>query len=205
MNFEHTAIIVLDPQNDFFAAQGKLYEAMEPVLSKYQVIDNINILLKTGREAGATIIFAPLSFDKGCPEAGNEPYGIMQPVAQSGSFIRGSWGAEIATSINIEESDLTIPKNHISAFENTDLAVQLKKRNIQRIVLCGGLTDVCVETTMRQAYDKRFEVFTIKDATATIDLDKHEQTVEQNFALFSKPLTTQEFVEFTKKITEKAA
>jgi len=205
MNIERTAIIVLDPQNDFFTPNGKLFEAMEPVLSKYQVVKNINTLLEAGRKGGAKIILAPLSFAEGCPEAGPAPYGIMQAVSQAKAFIRGSWGADISELLTVNARDLTIPKNHISAFENTSLEAQLRKDNIENVVLCGGLTDVCVETTMRQAYDKRFNVFTIQDATATIDLEKHEQTVSQNFELFSKPLLTREFIQMINPNDSKAA
>ena len=194
MNIKQTAIIVLDAQNDFFTPNGKLYEAMEPVLKKYQVVANMNKVIETGRNAGATIILAPLFFEQGCPEAGAEPYGIMRPVSESQSFIRGTWGAEIAESISLSTDDLIIPKNHISGFEGTDLETQLRDRNIETVVLCGGLTDVCVETTMRQAYDKRFEVYTVKDATATIDLAKHDLTIEKSYPLFSKPLTAKEFM-----------
>lgn len=205
MSIERTAIIVLDPQNDFFTPQGKLYNAMESVLTKYQIVANINKVLEAGRNAGATIILVPLSFEAGCPEAGSEPYGIMKPIAESKSFIRGTWGAELAESLSTSADDIIIAKNHISGFEGTDLEAQLRDKNIDTVVLCGGLTDVCVETTMRQAYDKRFNVFTITDATATVDLDKHEQTVGQNYQLFSKPLSAQEFIQMFNKWAAKAA
>ena len=205
MNIERTAIIVLDPQNDFFSPKGKFYQAMEPVLSKNQVVSHLNELLEAGRSAGATIILVPLSFEENCPEAGPEPYGIMQPVAQSKILIRGTWGAEVAETLTTNSADVIVHKNHISGFEGTDLEAQLRDRNIETVVLCGGLTDICVESTMREAYDKRFEVFTIKDATATIDLDKHEQTVNQNYLLFSKPLSTQEFIHIIDENRCKAA
>ncbi len=205
MNIERTAIIILDPQNDFFTPQGKLYEAMEPVLTKYQVVANMNRVLEAGRKAGATVMLVPLSFEKGCPEAGPQPYGIMKPIAESESFIRGTWGAELAESLSISSDDLIIPKNHISGFEGTELETQLRNRNIETVVLCGGLTDVCVETTMRQAYDKRFEVITVKDAIATVDLAKHDLTIEQNYPLFSKAMTTQDFIQDIASSSNKAA
>jgi nicotinamidase-related amidase len=205
MSIKRTAIIALDPQNDFFTPQGKFYNAMEPVLTKYQIVANMNKVLEAGRNAGATIILVPLFFDPGCPEAGAEPYGIMKPVAESESFIRGTWGAELAESLSTRAGDIIIPKNHISGFEQTNLEAQLRDKNIDTVVLCGGLTDVCVETTMRQAYDKRFNVFSITDATATVDLDKHEQTIEQSYPLFSKPLSAQEFIQMLDTWSNKAA
>lgn len=205
MNIKRTAIIVLDPQNDFFTPAGKLYEAMEPVLTKYQVVANINRVLEAGRDAGATVILAPLFFEQGCPEAGSEPYGIMKPVAESDSFIRDTWGAKIADSITTGIDDVFVPKNHISGFEGSLLETQLRDRDIETVVLCGGLTDVCVETTMRQAYDKRFEVITITDATATVDLAKHELTLEHNYPLFSKPMTAEEFIQMLAEQSNQAA
>ena len=120
-------------------------------------------------------------------------------------LVKLSFRAEVAETLTTTLADIIVHKNHISGFEGTDLEAQLRDRNIETVVLCGGLTDVCVETTIRQAYDKRFEVFTIKDATATIDLDKHEQTVSQNYLLFSKPLSTQEFIQIIDENGCKAA
>ena len=66
-----------------------------------------------------------------------------------------------------------------------------KEKGITTVILCGLLTDVCVEATMRIAYDKWFEVFTVTDATATLDVNKQEATVETSFPLFSKPVNTE--------------
>lgn len=67
----------------------------------------------------------------------------------------------------------------------------LKDKGITTIVLCGLLSDICIEGTMRDAYSKGFKVFTLTDATATLSLDKQEITTEHIYPLFSKIINTE--------------
>jgi nicotinamidase-related amidase len=78
----NTAIIVLDPQNDLTNSSGKLFPATEAVLNKYDVINNINTLTRQYRDAGATIIYSPIVFSEGYPEAGENPYGVIASVIE---------------------------------------------------------------------------------------------------------------------------
>ena len=190
MNVNKTAIILIDPQNDFLSEEGKLYSAVEPALAKNEVIKKLNYLLSASHKANMTVIHIPIVFDKESLEKGEELYGIMAPVAEAGGFIRGTKGAAIADVLDKADTDIVIEKNHICAFEETNLEQFLNKKGITTVILCGLLTDVCVEATMRIAYDKGFEVFTVTDATATLGIEKQESTIENNFPLFSKPIST---------------
>jgi len=80
-----------------------------------------------------TVIHTPIVFDKDSFSGAEELYGIMAPVAESGGFIRGTNGAEVATGVlNMAETDIIIEKNHICAFEETDLDQILKEKGITR-------------------------------------------------------------------------
>jgi ureidoacrylate peracid hydrolase len=191
MTATNTALIVMDPQNDLISQQGILYGATEPTLSKNGVITNINRLIDDYRVAGASIIFSPITFSEDYREAGDNPYGVVAAVAGNKAMIRETWGGDIADFLHRETSDPVIERSKIIAFEGTGLEALLREKGITRIVLCGMLSDVCVEGTMRSGYDKGFEVYTATDATAALDYDKHEYTATHNFPLFSKALSTQ--------------
>ena len=191
MNTNKTALILVDSQNDFLSKEGKLYSMVEPALTQNDVINKLNQLLKASHNANMTVIHTPIVFEEGSLKTKQGLYGIMAPVAESGGFIRGTKGSEIADILDRADTDIVVEKNHICAFEDTNLEQVLKDKGITTLILCGLLTDVCVEATMRIAYDKWFEVFTVTDATATIDMKKQEMTVESSFPLFSKPITTQ--------------
>lgn len=192
MEPNNTAIVILDPQNDLTSSSGKLFPATQGVLEKFNVINNINQLTGKFRDSGATVIYSPIVFSEGYPEAGKNPYGVMASVIQSTAMIKGTNGAEISPQFQRKPEDIVIERNAIIAFEGTDLGRILKEKGITTIVLCGLLSDICIEGTMRTAYSKGFEVFTLSDATATLSLEKQGITTEHSYPLFSKVINTQE-------------
>jgi len=193
-----TAILVLDPQNDLTSPEGILFPATTPVLEKFNVIENINRLTDSFRDAGATIIFSPIVFSKGYPEVGNNPYGVMTSVIASNAMVKGTSGAEIDQQFAMMDGDITLERSAIIAFEGTKLLEILKDQGITSIVLCGLLSDICIEGTMRVAYSKGFEVFTLKDATATLSLEKQKITIEHSYPLFSKMINTEDALSMLK-------
>jgi nicotinamidase-related amidase len=192
----NTAIIVLDPQNDLTNSSGKLFPATEAVLNKYDVINNINTLTRQYRDAGATIIYSPIVFSEGYPEAGENPYGVIASVIESGAMIKGTQGGEIDASFDKRGGDIVIERSAIIAFEGTDLEQRLKDKGINTLILVGLLSDVCIEGTMRAAYSKGYEVYTLTDATATMSIQKQDITREHSFPLFSKVVDTNTALSF---------
>ncbi|MBL4898961.1 MAG: cysteine hydrolase [Colwellia sp.] len=199
MNPIKTALIVLDPQNDLTSSTGKLFPATQPVLDKFDVINNINQLTDSFRYAGATIIYSPIVFSKGYPEVGNTPYGVMASVIANEAMVKGTSGAEISQQFTMKDEDIILERSAIIAFEGTNLTQILKDKGITTIILCGLLSDICVEGTMRTAYSKGFEVFTLIDATATLSLEKQEITAEHSYPLFSKVIKTEELLSLIKR------
>lgn len=198
MNPVKTALIVLDPQNDLTSPEGKLFPEIKAVLDKFDVIKNINQLTNNFRKSGATIIFSPIVFSKGYPEVGSNPYGVMASVIVNKAMVKGTRGAEIDQQFIIKDEDIIIERSAIIAFEGTNLLKTLKDKGITTIVLCGLLSDICVEGTMRVAYSKGFEVFTLTDATATLSLEKQEITTEHSYPLFSKVINTKDALSLIK-------
>jgi len=185
-----TAILVLDPQNDLTDPYGKLFPATEAVLNEFNVINNINTLTGHYRDAGATIIYSPIVFLEGYPEAGESPYGVIASVIESGAMIKGTWGGGIDAAFDKRDGDIVIERSAIIAFEGTGLEQKLKERSINTLILVGLLSDVCIEGTMRAAYSKGYEVYTLTDATATMSLQKQDITRKHSFPLFSKMIDT---------------
>lgn len=199
MNPIKTALIVLDPQNDLTSSTGKLFSATQPVLDKFDVINNINQLTDDFRHAGATIIYSPIVFSEGYPEVGDNPYGVMTSVIVSEAMVKGTNGAEISQQFTMKGEDIILERSAIIAFEGTNLTQILKDKGITTIILCGLLSDICVEGTMRTAYSKGFEVFTLIDATATLSLEKQAITAEHSYPLFSKVIKTEEALSLIKR------
>jgi nicotinamidase-related amidase len=186
----------MELQNDFLSEGGKLYPLLTSVLQENNVNKNLNRLIMDARAQGMLIVHTPIQFSPDYREMGHSPYGIMKVVKDAGALIRGTWGAEIAPFIDRQESDLVIDgKSSIDAFAGTNLDFVLRAHGITTVALAGQLTNICIESAMRSAYDKGYRVFGITDASATIDLEQYRFSVQNNWSMFSLPATHRKFLD----------
>jgi nicotinamidase-related amidase len=195
LNPKQTAVVLLELQNDFLSEGGKLYPLMKTVLEAQDVINNLGKLIQEARAQGMLIVHAPIQFSPDYREMGHSPYGIMQIVKNAGALVRDTWGTEIAPHFARHDSDVVIEgKSSIDAFAGTSLDFVLRSHGISNIALAGQLTNVCIESTMRAAYDKGYHVFGITDASATVGLDEYHNAIRHNWPMFSVPVTQQQFL-----------
>ncbi|MCH9647996.1 MAG: cysteine hydrolase [Deltaproteobacteria bacterium] len=195
MNPETTAVIWVDVDNEFLEEKGKLHGAVKEVLEKNRVVANMNELSRRAREAGVQVFFMPIQFSENYKEMGDDPDGIFKVVKDAGALKKGTWGAEVAQCLQVEDGDVVLgEKNTTCAFASTSLEEELRRRGVTHLALGGLLTNVCVESTMRTAYDKGFKVFSLTDCSATVSLSSHEAAVTHDWPLFSTPMTHSEFL-----------
>jgi isochorismate hydrolase len=93
-------------------------------------------------------------------------------------IIKGSNDASLLPELNVEEGDLVIHKTTYSAFHGTDLETKLKDSGIRDLVIGGVMTNLCCETTARDAFVRNFRVFFLADGTSTISEDFHLSTLK---------------------------
>ena len=91
----------------------------------------------------------------------------------------GTVDSELIPEIGeLTEADEVVEKNTYSAFENTRLQEMLVEKGVEEVIITGVMTNLCCETTAREAFVKGFRVFFSTDATATSDLELHEATLK---------------------------
>ena len=112
--------------------------------------------------------------------------GFLSRLSLADACKQGEWGVEISDIFHKEVNDTVFTRNNISAFENTPLTKILEEKGVSKIVLGGALTDVCIETSMRQAYDKGLKVTTVTDACVTWDDENQTYLVNKTFPMFSQ-------------------
>ncbi len=195
MDPENSAVILVDDDNDFLTEGGKLHGAVKQVLESNNVVSNINDLMKRAREKGIMIIHVPIIFSSDYHEMGDNPYGIFKVVKDTGAFQRETWGAKVADVLEVQDSDIIVDgKSATCAFATTDLKAVLDKHGIKTIALGGLLTNICIESTMRTAYDQGLEVYTLTDCSATLGDEQQRTAIELDWPMFSKPVTHDEFL-----------
>merc|ERR1719277_2891522 len=149
----------------------------------------------TVRKSGGKVFHAPISFERDASDNPNKGLGILAGCAKDELFTTGTWNAEICVAMRPEQQDVVIAgKKGLDAFPGTDLETQLKAHGIETIVLAGFLTNCCVESTMRTACEKGYNVVTLTDCTATTSKEGHRAATDGTYGMFSAPMTAEAFI-----------
>jgi nicotinamidase-related amidase len=155
---DRTGILLIDLQEYF-------REIITPILV------NLIGVISTARERTIPLFFT---------QHGNEPGEKPSMLAQwwTDLIIKGSHNARLISDLDIREGDSIIPKTTYSAFYNTDLEGKLKDNGITDLVIGGVMTNLCCETTARDAFVRDFRVFFLADGTSTVSEDFHLATLK---------------------------
>ena len=173
---KYAALVVVDVQNDFVSPQGSAAKRGEDVTSAVAMVPNLIRLIDEGRRVGLTIVYIRTTHS----EWTDTPSWIYRSSQKSGlnTCREGTWGAELYEGISPLPSERVVIKHRYSAFINTDLNTVLKARGIQSVLVCGVATNVCVETTARDAYMFDYYVTMIEDCSAAYEPKLHMGTLE---------------------------
>ncbi len=191
-----TAVVLIEYQNDFTSEGGVLHGAVEAVMNKTGMLDNTKRVADAARQAGATIMHAPITFADGYNELSAHPYGILKGVVDGHAFVKDSWGAAIVDDLAPEPNDIVIEgKRGLDTFASTNLDFILRNKGITTIVLGGFLTNCCVESTMRSGYENGYNVITLNDCVAATSIEEHDNALAYDFPMFSQPMSSNEFIE----------
>ena len=190
-----TAIVLIEYQNEFASEGGVLHGAVAEVMARTNMLANTQKLVAEARRKGATIMHAPITFAPGYNELGRHPYGILKGVVDGNAFIKGSWGAQIIDALAPAEGDIVIEgKRGLDTFASTNLDFILRNKGVETLALGGFLTNCCVESTMRTAYEHGFNVITLTDCVAATSVEEHDNAIKYDYPMFSKPMPSSDFL-----------
>jgi nicotinamidase-related amidase len=163
-----TALVFVDPYNDFLSEGGKLWPRLAEVAASVGLHKNLKSIVLAARAAGVQIIIAPHhqaepnDFEDFCQPT---PYQLGAHHLQV--FQKGSWGAQWHPDYAPQPDDIIV-KEHwtASGFANTDLDYRLKQRRLTHLIIVGLIANTCIEGTARAAVDLGYHVTLVRDATA---------------------------------------
>ncbi len=188
--------MLIEFQNDFTSPGGALHGAVEGVMGSTDMLANAKRVAEEARAAGATVIHAPITFAEGYNEITDHPYGILKGVVDNKAFVKDSWGADIVEDLTPQDDDIVIEgKRGLDTFASTNLDFILRSTGVTKIALGGFLTNCCVESTMRSAYERGYDVITLTDCVAATSQEEHANALTYDYPMFSRPMTSAEFVE----------
>lgn len=193
LNPATTALLLIEYQNEFASEGGVLHDAVAPVMESTGMLDKTVRLVDAARNAGIAVLHAPITFAPGYGEITAHPYGILKGVVDGNAFVKGTWGAEIVDELAPAEGDILIEgKRGLDTFASTNVDFILRSKGINTVIIGGFLTNCCVESTMRSAYENGFRVVTLTDGTAATSQSEHDNAITYDYPMFSLPMTVED-------------
>lgn len=187
-----TALLLVDPYNDFLSDGGKLWPVIEPVATEVGLLDNLRTAVAAARTVGVPVLFVPHRRWEETNYAGwDHPNPNQQGVNQQQIFARGSWGGQFHPDFQPQPGDTIIAEHWAqSGFANTDLDMQLKQRGVTHVVLIGVVANTCVESTGRFAMELGYHVTLVRDATAAFSAEGMHAAHEVNGPTYAHAIVT---------------
>merc|ERR1712137_731456 len=187
------ALVCIEYQNEFTTEGGKLHGGVKEVMAETDMLTKTVALAEAMRVAGGRVMHVPIMFNADASDNPNKGLGILAGCAKDSLFTEKTWNSEICKEMAPKEGDVVITgKKGLDAFPNTTLEQELRKAGIETVILCGFLTNCCVESTMRTACEKGYNVITVTDCCATLSAAAHKASTEGTFGMFSSPQTAAE-------------
>ncbi|NPD28509.1 isochorismatase family cysteine hydrolase [Corallococcus exiguus] len=190
-----TAVLLIEYQNEFATEGGVLHPAVKGVMAETKMLENTLAVVKAARAKGVTVMHVPITFAEGYGELTRHPYGILKGVVDGKAFVKGSWGAQIIDALAPQKGDIVVEgKRGLDTFASTNLDFILRSKGIKTVVIGGFLTNCCVESTMRTAYEHGFDVITLTDCAAATSAEAHRNALKYDFPMFSRPMPSSEVI-----------
>ncbi|KAJ5604165.1 Isochorismatase-like protein [Penicillium hordei] len=188
-----TAVVLIDPLNDFLHPDGKLYPLIKASLESSNSLEHIKELVAGARDASIPIFYGLHQITKDGTYSGWNHMNESQIQIKQNALFSEEFGAQILKELEPQPSngDVVVSRHwNSSSFANTDLEYQLRQNDITHIVLAGLTTNTCVESTARAAREIGFHVTLITDATAAMSIELEKAAVNLVWPLITDQLMT---------------
>jgi ureidoacrylate peracid hydrolase len=177
---EHTALIIIDYQNDFCHDDGVLGKAGYNTKPLQAIEANLIRLADAARQVGTLVVWvrnayttknnlylSPVYIEQALRRFGGRS--VTTPLCEP-----GSWGQDFYGRVQPQPDEAIVTKHRFNAFVGTDLEVILRAKSIQTVLICGVTTNICVESTARHAFFVDYYVVVPTDAVANWEKPAHD-------------------------------
>jgi len=189
---EITALLVIDPYNDFISEGGKIWDRLKDIAEANQCVPNMLQVLNAARNAKLRVFYAlHRRYRRGDYETWKYIAPIQKAAWSRKTFEYGTWGGEIRSEFEPQPGDIVALEHWCSSgFANTDLDLLLKKHGIHKLIVIGLIAHTCVEATVRFAAELCYEVTVVKDATADYSDEEMHAALDVNLPNYASAIVT---------------
>ncbi|MDX1748600.1 MAG: isochorismatase family cysteine hydrolase [Halobacteriales archaeon] len=182
-----TAVVVVDMQNGFCDPDGSLYAPPSEA-----AIEPVTDVVEMGRDAGAQIVYTR---DVHPPQQFDDAHYYDEFDRWGEHVVEGSWDAALVDDLDVRETDHIVVKHTYDAFYRTDLEGYLDTHNLDDLLICGTLANVCVLHTAGSAGLRDYRPVIVTDALGFLEEDHRDYAVDHADWLFGETVQRDE-IEF---------
>lgn len=192
IDIQRTALLFIDPYNDFLADDGKLWPIVADVAHEVGLHDNLKAVTAAARAAGMQIVIVPHHrWQPGDLDGWGHPNPYMAGGYDLQIFAVGSKGGDWHPDFAPQPGDLICTEHWgSSGFANTNLDTLLKQKGITRVILIGLIANTCLESTGKYAVELGYHVTLVRDATAAASAEAMRCAHEINGPTYAHAIVT---------------
>jgi len=193
---EITALLLVDPYNDFISEGGKIWDRIKGVAEANNCVPNMLGILEAARKAALRVFYA---MHRRYRPGDYETWKYIAPIQKRGwaskVFEFGTWGGEIRSEFQPKPGEIVAAEHWCSSgFANTDLDLQLKKHGIHKLIVVGLIAHTCIEATVRYAAELGYDVTMVRDATADYSDREMHAALEVNIPNYANAVVSTDVI-----------
>jgi nicotinamidase-related amidase len=190
----HTALLVLDMQNELIDPKGKVgAEGFARVVQERKLVEKTREVLDAVRAKELLVVFVRVGFRADYADAISQSARLKR-LKKMNAIVIGTWGLEFPETIKPLENEMIYTKRAVNPFFNTGLLTWLRHHGVTTLALCGVYTHMVVDSAARYADDSGFVVKVLEDCCASPDLELHRIECEKILPLFGTVIPSKDFI-----------
>jgi ureidoacrylate peracid hydrolase len=194
---QHTAVLLVDVQNDFCAKGGAMHREGRDLSLVQAMVPRLANFIEAARAAGVKCVWIRNVYNTGPNWYLSEVWLEQAKRRRNGAYVQypvcepGAWNGDFY-QVRPQPDEVIVTKHRYGAFESTDLDLVLRSMGVRTVIMTGIATNVCVETTARQAFLRDYYVVFASDCTATYSQAQHDATLSNIDQYFGQVVQAEE-------------
>lgn len=178
IDLKKTALIIVDMQNDFCHEEGYSVKVLGDISGTIAAIPKIKTLADKCRQSGIPVFNVYVSLLPDYSDTAFPMDKLPSGAAWPSMCVEGTFGVQIVDELKPQENDYMICKKSYGAFFHTLLDLILRNKGVKTLIMADVATNVCIETTAREARDLGYNIIFSSDTTGTFTEEMHKATLE---------------------------
>jgi ureidoacrylate peracid hydrolase len=187
-----SALLVIDPVNDFLSEGGAAWELTGATVQFNDVVFNLRRAIAAARGSGLMVLFGPMAYTETdyAHEHLQRRSGINRMMFERRMFLAGSWGADFHPQLQPHQDDVVLQPHKSCDVFQTDLGEHLQRNGITHLVIAGMTANLCCESTGRHAMEAGYDVSFLSDAMGATSIAEYEAAIRLDLPLIANAVIT---------------